>query len=91
MGIMKKMLIVLDLGTMKEKLENFKYLAKEDFLADLHLVFENGKKYYQSISNKRNSKYAQELEKFIEPLLEKLEGPSQTEIDELKAIAGEAK
>jgi len=85
----KKIKEHIDLKTMKEKLENFKYLTKEDFVVDLNLLYENAKIYFSKKS--KAFKYAKELKEFSDPLIEKLVKPNQTEIDELKAIARELK
>lgn len=74
----------VDLGTMKNKLEGFRYLSKDEFVKDLDLIFENAKVYYKKKS--KIYKIAEELEELIKPLVEKLEDPSKTELEESKAI-----
>lgn len=56
---------------MKQKLEDSSYKTKEEFLADLQLIFDNAKIFYKKKS--KNYKFAEELEEFVKPLIENLE------------------
>ena len=84
MGTKKYNAHLVDLNTMKKKLEEFKYETKEEFVKDLQLIFDNGKIYYSKGS--KNWKYAQELEKYSKKFLEKLKSPEPEELAEYKAI-----
>ena len=74
----------VDLRTMKKKLEEFKYQSKAEFVKDLDRVFENAKAYYKKKT--KNSKYAEELQEFVKPLLEKVGEPTKEELEGYKAI-----
>ena len=75
---------MVDLNTMKKKLEEFKYTTKEEFVKDLQLIFDNGKMYYRK--GTKNWKYTYELEKYSKTFLEKLKSPEPEELAEYKAI-----
>lgn len=76
----------MDLKTIREKLESYKYYySKDEFKEDILLIIKNAKTY-----NKPNTiyfKYATEIEKIITPYLEKMCDPTQVEIDEFREKA----